>query len=221
MRDLYFFGDSITYGAWDEQGGWVQRIRSSADQAFVAGRAEDTLVYNQGISGDTTIDLLARMEGEMTARFDADREAVIVFAIGINDAHYMNDEKRNFIELPEFEANIGKLVGIARKYTQKIAFVGLNPVDENKVNPLPWRPAKSYRNERVKLFNSIIEKVASESNLFFVDIWKNWIQINYRSFLFDGLHPNASGHRRIAEKVNQFLNTGEVFSAAPDKKDAS
>jgi lysophospholipase L1-like esterase len=217
MRDLYFFGDSITYGAWDEQGGWVQRIRSSVDQAFISGRAAETMVYNQGIWGDTTADLVKRMDTEMAARFDPAAESVIVFAIGINDAHFMTEENKDYTTPEAFERNIDKLVGIARKYAQKIAFIGLNPVDENKVNPLPWNPAKSYRLERVKLFNSLVQKVASESNLFFVDIWKDWIQINYRSFLFDGLHPNASGHRRIAEKVNKFLSTGEVFSTPSDK----
>jgi len=27
MVNILVFGDSITYGAWDEEGGWVQRLR--------------------------------------------------------------------------------------------------------------------------------------------------------------------------------------------------
>lgn len=219
MKDIYVFGDSITYGAWDEQGGWVQRIRTSFDQAYVSGRAEKAMVYNQGVWDDTTAGVLARFKTEMDARFNPAVETDIVFAVGINDTHYMNDKKHDFITPEAFEANIGKLVGSARTYTKKIAFVGLNPVDEGKVAPLPWNAAQSYRQDRVKLFNGIIGKVAAEENLFFVDVWKDWIQINYRALLFDGLHPNASGHRRLAQKVNRFLNAGAVFSSTLSEKE--
>ena len=32
MTCLLVFGDSITYGAWDLEGGWVQRLRSFIDK---------------------------------------------------------------------------------------------------------------------------------------------------------------------------------------------
>ena len=208
MKHIYCFGDSITYGEWDEQGGWVQRLRSAADQAYIAGRDDKTLVYNLGIPGDTAEDMLLRIDAEMAARFDPAVTNQLIFAVGMNDAHYMTAEKKYFCEPQAFEGNVGKLLGIARKYTKKIAFVGLNPIDQRKVDPLPWNAAKAYHSDRVKLFNAIIEKVAGEENLFFADIWKSWVQIDYRALLFDGLHPNASGHRRIAERVSAFLATG-------------
>ena len=214
MRDLYFFGDSIAYGEWDEQGGWVQRLRSSADQAYISGRGPKTLVYNLGIPGDTAADILTRIEPEMAARFDAENETLITFAVGTNDAHFVVSEGKDRFTQDEFERNIGRLIGIARKYTQKIAFVGLTPIDQPKVDPLPWNTDKAYRSDRVKLFNGIVEKVAGEEGLFFADIWKNWIQLDYRSLLFDGLHPNASGHRRIAEKVNAFVSVPAEKKAA-------
>lgn len=206
-RHVYCFGDSIAYGEWDEQGGWVQRLRSFADQAFISQRGEKVLTYNLGVPGDTAADMLQRMEAEMEARFDPQAETLVIIAAGMNDAHFMTAEKRYAYSPEEFEANLGRLVGIARKYTKKIALVGLNPVDQNKVDPLPWNPAKAYHSDRVKLINAVIEKVAGEENLFFADIWKNWVQLDYRALLSDGLHPNASGHRRIAEKVAAFLST--------------
>lgn len=49
------FGDSITWGAWDiEKGGWVQRLRN-----FVESSSEEYIeIYNLGVSGDNTEDLL-------------------------------------------------------------------------------------------------------------------------------------------------------------------
>lgn len=207
LRHVYCFGDSITYGEWDEQGGWVQRLRSFADQAFISGRGDKTLVFNLGVPGDTAEDMLKRIEGEMAARFDPEVQTLIVFAVGMNDAHYNTAEKKYFCEPQQFEANLGRLLGIARKYTKKIAVVGLNPIDQRKVDPLPWNAEKAYHSDRVKLLNAVVEKIAGEENLFFADIWKNWVQLDYRALLFDGLHPNASGHRRIAERVSAFLTT--------------
>jgi lysophospholipase L1-like esterase len=213
LRHVYCFGDSITYGEWDEQGGWVQRLRSFADQAFISGRGDKTLTYNLGVPGDTAEDMLKRIEGEMAARFDPEVQTLIVFAVGMNDAHYITAEKRYFCEPQAFEANVGRLLGIARKYTKKIAIVGLNPIDQRKVDPLPWNVEKAYHSDRVKLMNSVVEKIAGEENLFFADIWKNWVQLDYRALLFDGLHPNASGHRRIAERVSAFLTTTQEVKA--------
>jgi len=205
MKDIYFFGDSIAYGEWDEQGGWVQRIRSSLDQQFIYGRGDRTLVYNLGIPGDTAADVLMRIEGEMAARFNPDNKNLIVFAVGMNDSHFSMSEQKDRFTQDEFERHIGKLIGIARKFTQDVAFVGLNPIEEAKVQPLPWNPEKSYNMARVELFNSIIEKVAKEEGLFFADIWRDWAGDDLKTMLFDGLHPTATGHRRIAEKLNPFL----------------
>jgi lysophospholipase L1-like esterase len=207
VKDVYYFGDSIAYGEWDEQGGWVQRLRSHSDQAYIAHRAEKTHSYNLGIPGDTAEDMLARIEGDMAARFDPASETFIVFAVGMNDSHYVVPEKKYRFEPGEFEHNYGKLIGIGRRFTRKIACVGLNPINQPKVDPLPWNTAKAFHSDRVKLFNAIIEKVAGEENLYFADIWKNWVQLDYRALLFDGLHPNAGGHRRIAQRVSPFLQT--------------
>lgn len=204
-RHFYFFGDSIAYGEWDEQGGWVQRLRSSADQSFISGRGPKTRVYNLGIPGDTAADILLRVEGEMAARFDPAVDNAIVIAVGMNDAHFVVSEKKYKFTPEEFEGNLNRILGIARKFTPKIGIVGLNPVDQPKVDPLPWNTDKAYHNDSVKLMNAVVEKVAGETGLFFADIWKNWALLDYRALLHDGLHPNASGHRRIAEKVSPFL----------------
>ncbi len=204
-KDIYFFGDSIAYGEWDEQGGWVQRIRSSFDQQFIYGRGSRTLVYNLGIPGDTAADVLMRIEPEMAARFNPANQNYIVFAIGMNDSHFSTSDQKDRFTQDAFENNIGRLIGVARKFTQDVAFVGLNPIEEAKVQPLPWNTEKSYTMARVELFNGILEKVAKEEGLFFADIWRDWAEDDIKPMLFDGLHPTASGHRRIAEKLNPFF----------------
>jgi len=60
---ILVFGDSITWGTADfEHGGWVTRL-------FIElGRDFEIDVYNLGVSGDKTPDLLERFESESKSR---------------------------------------------------------------------------------------------------------------------------------------------------------
>jgi hypothetical protein len=77
MKKIFIFGDSIAYGAWDPEGGWVERLRQ---WLFVTTRDEynlGTFLYNLSIVGETTADLLKRFTTEIEARQPGD---IIFFA---------------------------------------------------------------------------------------------------------------------------------------------
>lgn len=206
MRDIYVFGDSIAYGQWDAEGGWVQRLRAEIDAAFIAGTGPKTLIYNMGIPGNTAADVLARMDGEMAPRFDAARDNLILFAVGMNDAHFSTSANAPRFTEAEFTDNIAALIAMARKYTPKVGFAGLNPVDQPRVDPLPWNTEKAYRQQRVEAFERLLRSQVLAEGLFFADIWREWIGLDYKKMLCDGLHPDAEGHRRIAAAVAPFLH---------------
>jgi len=91
-KDICIFGASITWGAWDsEKAGWANRLR-----LFLEANHENAFVYNLGIPGDTTEDVLARLKSEAETR-EAD---VIIFSIGTNDSLYnqSKDKPRTTIE---------------------------------------------------------------------------------------------------------------------------
>lgn len=187
--NICIFGDSITWGAYDPQnGGWANRLRNYFEE-----RGEDSDVYNLGISGDSTADLLERIEIEAKAR----EANLIVFAIGVNDAQFIHSTNSNRISDVDFENNIKKLFEIAKKFTPKIIFVGLTPVDEAKTKPIPWNTDKTYTNERIKNFDKIIDDFCSKNNLKFIPI--NDLLNN--DDLIDGLHPNTQGHIKIFKRV--------------------
>ncbi|MDP3998378.1 MAG: hypothetical protein Q8P89_02085 [bacterium] len=71
MADIHIlaFGTSTTYGAWDIEGGWVQRLRRFLDEKIITANYEhDYFVYNLGVSGDKSADILERFETETKAR---------------------------------------------------------------------------------------------------------------------------------------------------------
>src|SRR3990167_3090939 len=180
--NILIFGDSITWGAYDpEQGGWATRLRN-----YFEAKDNDTDVYNLGISGDTTADLLNRIEIEAKSR----EPNLIIFAIGINDAQFIHSTNGLRVSLDEFQQNLTKLLSIAKKFTGKIVFVGLTKVDESKTTPIPWNTNKSYTNENIKRLDTVIEKFCEENKLKFIsmDIFV------WNGDLIDGLHPNTKWH---------------------------
>jgi len=206
MPNLLVFGDSITYGAWDKEGGWIQRLRKFLDENYGG-----YLVYNLGISGDNTNDLLKRVEFETEQRIKEEKELIFVFAIGINDSQFIHTQNNLRTSPEKFKENIQKLINIAQKFSSKIVFVGLTPVDETKTTPIPWNPDISYKNEYIQKYNEIIRNICKENKIYFIEVFEKFKELNYKELLDDGLHPNSKGHQKIFEIVKDFLIENKIF----------
>lgn len=205
---IVVFGDSITYGCWDyDQGGWVNRLRTFLDKKIYSR------VYNLGISGEKTTDLLERFESECKMRLSEDIEelSIIIIAIGINDSQFIHDKNDNRTPLEEFKENIKKLIEISKNFKSKTVFVGLTLVDESKTTPIPWDKNKSYKNGYIQKYNETIKSVCKESGIYFVEIFEKMIKLNYKKMLEDGLHPNSNGHKVIFEAVRDFLIDNKII----------
>lgn len=202
---ILFFGDSITWGAWDKQGGWVARIKKFVDEKVI-----DTNfsyyhdIYNLGISGDKTSDLLERFDFETQQRLDEEQETVFVFAIGVNDSQFI-DNQGNRTPINEFRRNLENLVIKAKKYSNKMVFVGLFPVDDSKLTPTSWEQNKSYKREFVSQYNKAIEQICQNEQVYFINLCDYFLNQKYKELLIDGLHPNSEGHKQISEIVLKFL----------------
>lgn len=201
------FGDSITYGNWDPEGGWVGRLRKYLDtKSLNAYTGEDlystyyTLTYNQGIPGDTSTGLFARFENELIPRFNPDEETIILFAIGINDSRFYPAENRHEVDLETFEQNIWDMWEIARQYTKDVAFIGLTPVDEDRTNPLFWETNAVYKNEYIELYNSAIAQFCQSREIPFIDIFNQTKDLDLHELMEDGIHPTGK-YFEIMEEI--------------------
>ena len=206
MSKILVFGDSITWGAFDlEGGGWVERLK------LYMWAKGDIDVYNLGISGGKTPGLLERFESETKARIEEDEETIIVFAIGINDSYFVHSKNSLMVPPEQFKENIQKLIGLAQQFSSKIIFVGLTLVDESRTTPIPWDTDKSYKNENIKKYNEIIKSICKDKNIYFVEIFDKWLQSDYQTLLEDGLHPNSRGHHKIFETVKDYLVQNKII----------
>ncbi len=213
MAQILIFGTSITYGAWDKEGGWVARLRKHIDNKLIdSNNTYHHLIYNLGVSGDNTLGFLERFNIETKLRIDDEKEeTVIIFSVGTNDSQFVNANKQNRVPPQEFEKNLKKLVQLAGKYTDKILMTGIMPVDDEKMDPIPWAPEKSYKNEFIKQYDAIVKKVCSEEKVDFIEIFEHFMNEDYKTLLYDGVHPNAKGHKKIYEIVKKYLEGKEII----------
>lgn len=196
-NDIFIFGDSIAYGAFDrEKGGWVNRLRFYLDNKTDGVFKAD--VYNLGISGDTTEDLLKRFDVGINRK----APGMIIFAIGINDSVYFSDKNKNYVEFDRFKDNIRTLIEKARKFTGNIVFIGLTPVVESETTPIPWEPEMHYLDGEIEKYNNAISELCQVEKIMFIDLKSGLLKLDYKALLDeDGLHPNPAGHEWIAKKI--------------------
>ena len=199
---VLIFGDSIVWGAWDSEGGWVTRMKKYTDKQAIDNQMENyDTIYPLGISGDNTDDLLQRFENELTSRLDEDSNMVVVIAIGINDSQFDISNNKNCVPITKFKSNLIKILKTAKDNTKHTVLVGLSPVDDALLHPMPWKPTHGYSNSHVEKYNNVIKKIAEEKNIPFIDLYKYFSEKDYKKLLSDGLHPNTEGHKVIYTKV--------------------
>jgi lysophospholipase L1-like esterase len=208
MRVLVF-GASITQGFWDTEGGWIARLRRYYDILKLSNIAlEDNYpdIFNLGVSGDTTKDVLKRFEAETNARTLKGRKPMFIFSIGTNNTVVEGNGKK-WSEPEEYQDDLRELITLAKKYSDKILFVGLPPCEEEKTTPVFWSNIH-YTNERILLFDKAAREICEENGVAHVAIFEALKErMDREEKLFaDGLHPNNKGHELICNLVRPELD---------------
>lgn len=205
MRVLVF-GDSITQGYWDTEGGWVERIRKHYDEIQITdldGRDEPTF-FNLGISADNSANILARIEAETVARTRHGNLPVIIVQIGVNDSSKDLSGKDESVSLSidEYEKNLYNIIKVALPISSKVIFVGLSACDESRTTPVAWGDFH-YTNKAIKQYEDTMKRVAREQGIPFIAIFDDFIEQlnNGKDFFPDGLHPNNDGHKFISKLI--------------------
>lgn len=154
-----------------------------------------------GVSGDTTTDLIKRFQNEVKARWPQSNELALVFSIGTNNAYVGNDGSESS-QPDKYRYELIDLVEKARRFTDKIMFVGLTPCDDKRTNPVFWAPI-NYKTDRIKLFEDVAREFCREQGIPHVAVYETFMDKAAMGIdLFaDGLHPNDLGHQLIYETV--------------------
>lgn len=201
MIRVLVFGDSIVYGGWDTEGGWVDRVKREAHKATVDTDGETRIqVFNLGIGGDTSRKILARIRGEIEARLSKTWDTKIILSFGINDGR----TKDGVVEVPldEYRENSQKIIEIAKSYTDKLLVVGNPPIGDEIV----IFKAFEYSDERNRQYDMTLREVAEAAGVSFLSSRELFEEANKGSLnAYDELHLNNDGHEIIAGAVKPFV----------------
>lgn len=189
------FGDSILWGrGLPFRAGWVNLLRN-----YVEAESKFTVnLYDLGVDGDTSEDVIKRFDTEAAAR----KPDIIIIAIGVNDSGYRKAKAYPLVSIDKFEKNLDMLIGKARRFTQNIIFVGIAKGSDKETVPLKASTTgKCYDKENARIYNDMIKKVCGKEKVLFIGVLDKLIDSDF----YDGLHPNTGGHEKIFEEVKKKL----------------
>lgn len=172
---------------------------------------EDAVVINAGVGGNTTKDLLARVERDCYAH----HARLTILMAGTND---MNSVK--YIPLQQYEQNMRTLVKGILAGKSKLIMMTILPCHEPDL--LTRHPAAFYEPEgiagRRSQVNEVIKKIAADFKVHLIDLEHRFKAIGKisedkdsllknqaNSNKLDGIHPTANGYRFIALAVYDYI----------------
>ncbi|MCB9813276.1 MAG: hypothetical protein H6772_02620 [Pseudomonadales bacterium] len=195
---IYVFGDSLTYGAWDSQGGWCDRIKRKLHELKLTPNSDHKFqMFNLGIGGENSRSLSKRFESELTNRCREDWPAVIIIATGANNSLFTKSDKNPVVSIEEFQQDLEKIINTAKKYTNKILFVGIAPV-ENDLQPFK---NSLHSNELLKKYDDVVTFVTNNYYISKINVWEKFKSATEHLYSIDSVHPNDNGHKIIEQLV--------------------
>ncbi len=198
-KSIITIGDSITEGSDDPvNGGWAGNLIK-----WYESLAQGNKVINLGIGGNTTDDILQRIEKDCSP-YNPD---IIIVAIGVNDSRYVSpDNDTGTVPLKKFSRNLRKILQIAGKISETVVSVGMVPVDESRTTPIA--EINYYTKKSQYKYDRVINEIVKELNIPYIDLFNKWLAMGkekYAPLLSDGLHPDTAGHMLMFEQVKEFL----------------
>jgi len=190
-------GDSITYGSTlkDLSQRWTDLV---ANEPHIE-------VINRGIGGDSTTGMLARLHTEVFPQ----KPDAIVFLGGVNDINIIGNYR-----IPC--SNLTSIIVHANYYKVPL-LVGLPlPIEPKDMPVRAWDTDRDYERTRwliQKYAHFISHFCEGRQNLRVIDFRSPFLHDDgsvRRELFNDGIHPNAQGHRIMADAVCEALR--DMFS---------
>lgn len=194
---LCAIGDSFVNGTGDPDGlGWVGRIASSRMNA-----GSDLTVYNLGVRGDTSADILARFEREAAVRTGPGFDVRLLFSFGVNDCCPEGETGAPRLRLEETVANAAEIFRIVSAFP--VLMVGPPPIADDTVNArlAALDPALAEVSEAAGIPYLGVFGPLRES-----DIWSREVAAR------DGAHPGAEGYAVLAGLVEGWSSWQDWFA---------
>lgn len=178
MIHILVFGDSLSEGLFLKSSeAWPALITPKLRQAGL-----DAEVLNVSKSGDTTAGGLQRIDRRLNPKID-----IFILELGINDAF-------RGVAVDQIRANLQEIIDRVKRASPKVRIIicGMR---------LPNYSSEEYIADFGKMFGELAEK----NDAALVPFLLEGVIGNPALNLEDGFHPNAAGHKILAENVWRVL----------------
>lgn len=222
-REITVWGDSIARGVvLDEQTQRYVRLEENSSVSLLA-KAWRMPIENHARFGMTSTKQLIHMQRDLACSDGSRKEGIAAFEIGGNDVDYewvqvAEDTQGEHIPhtpLPQFEENLVSLVQLARSHGLQPVFLTLPPIEPSRY--FAWLSRSIAKKDNIlrflgdifrlyrchEMYSNTIVKKARELCCRCLDIREPFLRHpRYGDLLCaDGIHPNAAGHRLIADTI--------------------
>jgi len=196
--NLIVFGDSITYGLYDEQGGWAERLYKE-----IRGKAEVNDFINLSRPGAASKQIISKVKSAARSGLLSRVRTLVIFAYGINDSAINLREQAQITPIERFEENTIKIIEMINQNNADMVFVGPTIVDDPLAGSFKGRIM--YSNDRIKKYDRSLEKICTGSDVDFIELYDECSKENtgFQKMLHDGVHPDENGHRFILGVLNK------------------
>ena len=201
MKKILCFGDSNTFGfnpkngkRFDEQTRWAGKLKIALKNKFevIEKGANNRCGFTEN-KESTELSGLIVIKKYLELKPD-----IIILAVGINDLQkiYDNDEKAIYFGLKAFVEEIKK------ENNPNIILLVPSTIKENILNSFFNTLFDEKSIEKSKKLPKIYQKIAKEFELDLIDL-NNIAETSST----DGLHYDVEGHKKIADKLIEFIKT--------------
>ena len=194
---IAFLGDSITQLGTDDPRGWVNHV----ERAIRAETPEVSFVQ-AGISGNTSRDMLARVERDVLSR----KPNWMFFSCGVNDAPngYTDERMNKGVPLAEYRTNLSAIFDKCDKRGVKVIVLSQTPVVEEP---------EHVANANLGAYNAALRELALKRGYRYLDpgaairaAIARKTDTSKRTLTVDGTHLNDAGNRIYADTVLKELS---------------
>ncbi|MBX2876602.1 MAG: SGNH/GDSL hydrolase family protein [Saprospiraceae bacterium] len=173
-------------------------------------------VINAGVSGNTTADLLRRLGEDVLVH----KPDLVILMVGTNDM--LNSKK--LISYQDYQENMEEIVRRIKERGTEVLIMSSPPVDSAYLFQRHDRSLYAATpNEKMKRACGIVDSVATEYGLYFLDLYEKLSELGlpkHNEDLFiknlknsgraDGVHPTPLGYYFIATHIYQLLKENNL-----------
>ncbi len=152
-------------------------------------KSSGKLVYNRGISGDTSNKFLERFDSNVLSL----KPSNLVLLIGTNDLTLISDV--NYVC-----GNIEKTIDKAKASNNNMNII------LQSVYPVNYKNKR--KNKAIAALNSMLKKMCDEKGITYLDVYSYLLDEKGgldSKYTYDGLHPNVQGFEVAAKKIIPLL----------------